>query len=222
MFAPTSTISVTGWMLQSVDKQKQKQRAQALDANGNEHAFAYWGEQTTETAEFTLGGTYANGSTITVPSLGSGIIEYTLTYSETEFPKLSVQKNSAAGGTAFSLPSTGDDAISLPARALGVPASITGIYQGLTKAKTVQIHVACQHVEETDGTGTYGTLHGMRDATVTVTITGTDGKPAFGTATGDGMADGWTSPSDQEGDSNTAIPTGSVVYEKHFPIVAAS
>ena len=47
MFNPTSTISVTGWMLQSVSRQKQKQRAQALNASGNEHAYRYWGEQNT-------------------------------------------------------------------------------------------------------------------------------------------------------------------------------
>ena len=103
MFNPTSNIAVTGWMLQSVSKQKQKQRAQALDASGNEHAHAYWGEQTSETAEFTLGGDYGQNDTIALPTLGSGVTDWTLTYSETEFPKLSVQKNSAAGGGVCSL-----------------------------------------------------------------------------------------------------------------------
>ena len=221
MFNPTSTISVTGWMLQTVQKQKQKQRAQALNSSGNEHAHRYWGEQNTETAEFTLGGDYGNNDTITVPTLGSGILEWRLTYSETEFPKLSVQKNDAAGGGTFALPSTGDNAITLPARALGCPASIPGIYSGLVAAKSVQIACACQHVEETDGSGAYGTLHGMRDVTLTVTITGVDGKPTFGSNSGDGFADGWSSPSEQDGDSNTAIATGSIVYEKHFAVTAA-
>lgn len=222
MFNPTSTISVTGWMLQSVSRQKQKQRAQALNASGNEHAFRYWGEQNTETAEFTLGGDYGADDTITVPTLGSGIIEWLLTYAETEFPKLSVQKNSAAGGGTFALPSTGDDAITLPARALGCPASIPGIYQGLVAAKSVQIACSCQHVEETDGTGAYGTKKGMRDVTITVTITGIDGKPTFGSESGDGFAAGWGTPSEQDGDSNTAIATGSIVYEKHFAVSAAA
>ena len=222
MFNPTSTISVAGWMLQSVQKQKQKQRAQALNSAGNEHAHRYWGEQNTETAEFTLGGDYGDNDTITVPTLGSGILEWLLTYSETEFPKLSVQKNDAAGGGTFALPSTGDDAITLPARALGCPLSIPGIYQGLVAAKTVQIHCTCQHVEEPDGTGTYGTLHGMRDVTITVTITGVDGKPTFGSASGDGFASGWGTPSEQEGMSNTAVDTGSIVYEKHFAVAAAA
>ena len=222
MFNPTSTISVTGWMLQSVSRQKQKQRAQALTSSGNEHAHAYWGEQNTETAEFTLGGDYGENDTITVPTLGSGIIEWLLTYAETEFPKLSVQKNTAAGGGTFALPSTGDDAITLPARALGCPATIPGIYSGLVAAKSVQIACTCQHVEETDGTGTYGTKKGMRDVTITVTITGVDGKPTFGSATGDGFASGWATPSEQEGKSNTAVDTGSIVYEKHFAVAAAA
>ena len=221
MFNPTSTISVTGWMLQSVSKQKQKQRAQALNSSGNEHAFRYWGEQNTETAEFTLGGNYGSNDTITVPTLGSGILEWVLTYAETEFPKLSVQKNDAAGGGTFDLPSTGDDAITLPARALGCPASIPGIYAGLVAAKTVQISCSCQHVEGTDGTGAYGTLKGMRDVTVTVTITGVNGKPEF-SGEGSGFAAGWATPSDQSGDSNTAIATGSIVYEKHFAVAAAA
>ena len=221
MFNPTSTISPTGWMLQTVQRQKQKQRAQALNASGNEHAYRYWGEQNTETAEFTLGGAYGNNDTITVPTLGSGIIEWLLTYSETEFPKLSVQKNDAAGGGTFALPSTGDDAITLPARALGCPASIPGIYSGLVAAKTVQIACTCQHVEEPDGTGAYGTKHGMRDVTITVTITGVDGKPTF-SGNGSGFASGWGTPSEQDGDSNTAIATGSIVYEKHFAVSAAA
>jgi hypothetical protein len=208
-------------MLQSVSRQKQKQRAQALNASGNEHAYRYWGEQNTETAEFTLGGEYGANDTITVPTLGSGIIEWLLTYAETEFPKLSVQKNDAAGGGTFALPSTGDDAITLPARALGCPASIPGIYSGLAAAKQVQIQCTCQHAEETDGSGNYGTKHGMRDVTITVTITGVDGKPTF-SGEGSGFAAGWATPSDQDGDSNTAIATGSIVYEKHFAVAAVA
>lgn len=222
MFNPTSTINPgSDWMLQSSQKQKQKQRAQALNSSGNEHAAAYWGEQNTETAEFTLGGAYGENDTITVPSLGSGITDWTLTYSETEFPKLSVQKNDAAGGGTFALPSSGDNAITLPARALGCPASIPGIYSGLVAAKTVQIACTCQHVEDTDGSGAYGTKKGMRDVTITVTITGVDGKPTF-TGTNSGFANGWTTPSEQEGNSNTAIGTGAIVYEKHFAVAAAA
>ena len=219
---PTSTISVTGWMLQGVSKQKQKQRSQALTSAGNEHAYRYWGEQTIETANFTLGGNYGENDTITVPALGSGIIEWKLTYSETEFPRLDAQKNTAAGGGTFALPSTGDDAITLPARALGCPAAIPGIYSGLVAAKTVEIVCACKHIEEPDGSGTYGTKHGMYDVTLTVTITGVDGKPTFGSETGDGFAAGWGTPGEQEGDSNTSIATGSIVYEKHFAVAAAA
>ena len=222
MFNPTSTINPGGdWMLQTVQKQKQKQRAQALNASGNEHAHAYWGEQNTETAEFTLGGDYGANDTISVPALGSGITDWTLTYSETAFPALSVQKNDAAGGGAFALPTTGNDAITLPARALGCPASIPGIYTGLVAAKQVQIACTCQHVEETDGTGAYGTKHGMRDVTITVTITGVDGKPSF-SGENSGFASGWATPSEQEGNSNTAIATGSIVYENHFAVTAAA
>lgn len=222
MFNPTSTISPgANWMLQSVSKQKQKQRAQALNASGNEHAYRYWGEQNTETAEFTLGGNYGANDTITVPALGSGITDWTLTYSETEFPKLTVQKNDAAGGGTFTLPTAGDDKITLPARALGCPTSIVGIYSGLVAAKSVQIACTCQHVEETNGSGIYGTKKGMRDVTITVTITGVDGKPTF-TGASSGFASGWGTPSEQEGDSNTAIATGSVVYEKHFAVAAAA
>lgn len=218
MFNPTSTINPgTDWMLQSVSKTKQKQRAQALNASGNEHAYRYWGEQNAETAEFTLGGAYADNGTVSVPALGGGITDWTLTYSETAFPALSVQKNSAAGGGSFTFPNT----IKLPARALGCPASIPGIYTGLVAAKTVQIACTCQHVEETDGNGNYGSKHGMRDVTITVTITGVDAKPTFSGANG-GFADGWGTPSDQEGDSNIAIGTGQVVYEKHFAVAAAA
>lgn len=223
MFNPISTINPgSDWMLQSVSKQKQKQRAQALNSAGNEHAYRYWGEQNTETAEFTLGGDYGANDTIVVPALGGGIIDWTLTYNETAFPTLSVNKNDAAGGGTFALPSTGDDAITLPARALGCPASIPGIYQGLAGAKQVQIACTCQHVEETDGSGSYGTKKGMRDVTITVTITGVDGKPTFGSANGDGFASGWATPSEQEGKSNTAIDSGSIVYEKHFAVTAAT
>ena len=221
MFNPTSTINPgADWMLQSVTKSKQKQRAQALNASGNEHAHAYWGEQNTESAEFTLGGDYAENGTVSVPALGGGITDWTLTYSETAFPGLSVQKNDAAGGGTFALPSTGDGAITLPARALGCPASIPGIYTGLVAAKSVQIACTCQHVEETDGSGNYGTKHGMRDVTITVTITGVDGKPTFSGANS-GFAAGWSTPSEQEGNSNTAIATGQIVYEKHFAVAAA-
>ena len=91
MFTPISTITVSGWMLQTVNKSTQKQRAQALTAKGNEHAHAYYGERTTETAEFTLGGNYTGN--ITVPSLGAGIIEWMLTYTETAFPALSTGRD---------------------------------------------------------------------------------------------------------------------------------
>lgn len=103
MFTPTSTITVSGWMLQSVNRSTQKQRAQALTAKGNEHAHAFYGEQSTESASFTLGGSYTGN--ITLPALGDGITDFTLTYSETEFPKLDVTKNSAAGGGSWTAPS---------------------------------------------------------------------------------------------------------------------
>ena len=208
MFAPTSTISVTGWMLQNVSKSTQKQRAQALTDKGNEHAHAMWGEQQTETANFTLGGTYSTGN-MTLPQLGSThITDFTVTYSETDFPKLDVNKNSAAvSAKTFTLP------LSLPVRALGVPASITGIYTeiGSVACKQLTIAVSAQHAEETNGEGEYGELGEFRDVSVVVTFTGVDGKPS------PTMAAGWETPSGTEGDSNTAIPSGSVVYEKHFP-----
>lgn len=210
MFAPTSTITVTGWMLQSVSVSKQRQRAQALTSKGNEHAHALWGEQTNETANFTLGGAYTGN--VNLPTLGDGIVEWTLTYSETEFPKLDVTKNSAAGGGTWTCPLT------LPARTIGCPTTIGGVTatgKTLPACKTITIHAACQHAEETDGTGTYGTLHGMRDVTVTITLTGIDGKPTLTAGT---LAAGWESPSEQSGDSNTAIGSGSIVFEKHYPI----
>ena len=131
MFTPESTITVSGWMLQTVNKSKQRQRAQALTSKGNEHAHAHYGERTTETAEFTLGGNYTGN--IIVPSLGGGIIEWALIYTETAFPALSVQKDSAAGGGTFKLP------FKLPARAIGVPASIADIY---TAIGSVAVHPA--------------------------------------------------------------------------------
>ena len=222
MFTPTSTITVSGWMLQTVSKSTQKQRAQALTAKGNEHAHAYYGERTTETAEFTLGGTYTGN--ITVPALGSGIIEWMLTYTETAFPALSVQKDSAAGGGTFALP-TG---ITLPARTIGIPSAIGGIFTKVSKVKQVQIQCTCQHAEEMNGTGAYGTgatgspaYNGMRDAVITCTLTGIDGKPTWatsGTSADVVVATGWDEDSNAENDSNTAIGGGTLVFSKHFPI----
>ena len=208
MFNPVSTITVADWMLQTVNKGKSRQRAQALTEKGNEHKHAFYGERETESAEFTLGGAYTGD--MTLPDLGSGITDYTVTYSETEFPKLSVNKDSAAGGGTFKLP------FKLPARAIGVPASIADIYTaiGSVAVKQITIAVSCQHVEEMDGSGAYdpNTLSGMRDVTVTVTFTGVNGKPA------PTMATGWDSPSDTATQSNTAVDGGTIVYEKHFPI----
>ncbi len=206
MFTPTSTITVSGWMLQSVNRSTQKQRAQALTAKGNEHAHAYYGEQETESASFTLGGSYTGN--ITLPSLGDGITDFTLTYSETEFPKLDVTKNSAAGGGSWTAPFT------LPARSIGCPSALEGIATSIGACKSISIAVSCQHIEEMDGSGEYDpdTYSGMRDVTVTITFTGVAGKPSI-TA-----ADGWSSPSATDSDSNTAIAAGSVVYEKHFPV----
>ena len=206
MFNPQSTINVTGWMLQSVQTSKSRSRAQALDENGNEHSHELWGERTTEQADFTLGGDYSGN--LALPALGDGITDLTLTYSETEYPKLSVSKDSAAGGGTFTFP----EGITFPARTIGCPAQIPGVYSKLNGAKQVTIAVSCKHVEETDGDGNYGENHGMHDVTVTVTVTGVDGKPEVT------FEDGWTSPSESAGNSNTAIGTGNVVYEKHFPI----
>lgn len=208
IFAPQSTITVTGWMLQSVSKTKTLQRAQALTDKGNEHASKTWGEQNAETANFTLGGTYESGN-MTLPQLGSThITDFTVTYSETDFPKLDVNKNDAAvSAKSFSLP------INLPVRALGVPSAITGIYTaiGSKAVKQLTIAVAAVHAEETDGEGEYGTYGEFRDVSVKVTFTGVSGKPS------PTMATGWDNVSDAQGNSNTALPTGSVVYEKHFP-----
>ena len=217
MFTPTSTITVSGWMLQTVNKSTQKQRAQALTAKGNEHAHAYYGERTTETAEFTLGGNYTGN--ITVPSLGSGIIEWMLTYTETAFPALSVQKDSAAGGGTFALPS----GITLPARTIGIPSAIAGIFTKISKVKQLQIQCACQHAEEMNGTGVYAptTLSGMRDAVITATLTGIGSKPTWassGTAADVVVAAGWDEDSNAENDSSTAIGGGTLVFSKHFPI----
>lgn len=210
MFNPTTNINVPAdWMLQSVQTTTNKQRSQALNSAGNEHSHAQWGERTTEQAEFTLGGTYEGN--ISMPSLGSGVTDFTLIYSETEFPTLSVSSDDAAGGATWSFP----EDITFPARTIGCPSSIPGIYSDLSAAKQVTIAVSCQHVEETDGSGQYGTHNGMRDCVVTVTITGVAGKP---TVT---FGEGWSDNSVTEGNSNTAIATGSVTYEKHFAITAA-
>jgi hypothetical protein len=210
MFNPTTTINVPAdWMLQSVQTTTSKQRAQALNSQGNEHSFAQWGERTTEQADFTLGGKYEGN--IPMPSLGSGVTDFALTYSETEYPTLSVSSDDAAGGASWSFP----EDVTFPARTIGCPSAIPGIYSGLSAAKQVTIAVSCQHVEEPDGNGEYGTYNGMRDCVVTVTITGVAGKP---TVTFDA---GWSDNSASEGNSNTALATGSVVYEKHFPITAA-
>ena len=212
MFDPISTITATGWMLQTVTEGEQKQRAQALTSKGNEHAFRYHSEITTETANFTLGGSYTGN--MTIPSLGGGITDWTVTYSEKDFPKLDVTKSSAAGGGTFACPLT------LPARAIGCPTSIPGFTatgKTLPPCKTITIACTCQHVEETDGTGEYDpdNFSGMRDATITITLTGIDGRPTITAGTIDA---GWDSPSGTKTNSNTAIGSGSVVYEKHFPI----
>ena len=206
-FAPTSSITVDGWMLQTPSVSRSVSRAQALDERGDEHAFATYGEQDTETAEFTLGGDYETGS-MTLPKLGSThITEFSVTYSETDFPKLSVSKSSAAvSATSWTFPLT------LPVRALGVPASIDGLYtaQGAVAVKTLAIQVTAQHVEETDGSGNYGTLGEFRDVTVKATFTGVAGRPA------PTMASGWTLVESQASNSNTALPSGSVAYERHY------
>lgn len=213
IFAPTSTISVDGWMLQTPNVSTNVNRAQALDAHGDEHAYATWGEQTTETAEFTLGGTYESG-TMTLPKLGSThVTEFTVTYSEEAFPSLSVSKSSAAvSAKSWTFP------LSLPVRALGVPSAVTGIYtaQGSVAVKTLAIQVTAQHAEATDGSGTYGTLGEFRDVAVKATFTGVAGKPA------PTMADGWTLVESQHSNSNTALPSGSVAYEKHFAFSSSS
>ena len=209
MFNPSSTITVTDWMLQSVNKSTSKQRAVALTAKGNEHKHEYFGTRNTESAEFTLGGAYSGN--MTLPSLGSGITDFTVTYDEKEFPKLSVNKDSAAGGGTFALP------FNLPARTIGIPAAIADLYESVTGCKQVTIAVSCQHVEETNGSGAYDNTNysGMRDATVTVTFTGIKGKP---TVVIDDDNYVWAEDSNAENDSNSAIGGGSVVYVAHFPI----
>ena len=207
MFNPQTTIPHTDeWMLQTANKSVQRQRAQALDERGNEHSHALWGERTTEQADFTLGGAYEGN--LTVPVLKDGVTDWILTYSETAFPALSVSKDDAAGGATFALPSD----IKLPARTIGCPAVIPGIFSGLSGAKQITIACSCQHVEETDGNGNYGTHNGMYDPSITVTITGVDGKPDVD------FEDGWSEDSTAENSSNTAISGGSVVYSKHFSI----
>jgi len=208
MFSPTSNIVVAGWMLQRVTKSVTKTRAQALTDKGNEHSHAMWGERTTESASFTLGGTYDSGN-MTLPQLGSThLTDFTVKYSETAFPSLDVNKDSAAtSATAFSCPLT------LPKRSLGVPSTITDVYTaiGAQAVKELSVSVSGTHSEDTDGSGAYGTLGEFRDVVVQVTFTGVSGKPS------PTMASGWTEVTNSEEDSNTAIPTGSVVYEKHFP-----
>ena len=207
MFNPQTTIPhATEWMLQTANKSVQRQRAQALDKNGNEHANKYWGERTTETADFVLGGEYTG--VLSLPELKDGVTDWTLTYSETAFPTLSVSKDDAAGGGTFALP-TG---IQLPARTIGCPTAIPGIFSGLSGAKQITIACSCQHVEDTDGSGNYGTLNGMYDPSITVTITGIDGKPDVD------FEEGWSEDSNAENSSNSAISGGSVVYSKHFAI----
>ena len=209
MFNPTSTITVSGWMLQSVNTATSKQRAVALTAKGNEHKHQYFGTRNTESAEFTLGGAYTGN--LTLPALGSGITDWTLTYDEKEFPKLSVNKDSAVGGGTFTFP------FALPARTIGIPSAIADIYEEVENCKQITIACSCQHAEETDGTGAYDAANfsGMRDATITVTFTGITGKP---TVTMDDDNYGWTEDSDAENDSNTSVGGGTVVYQIHFPI----
>jgi len=208
MFNPESTITVADWMLQSVTKAVTKTRAQALTTKGNEHKHAEWGERTTENATFTLGGAYAANGNMTLPQIGStNITDYQVDYSETDFPALAVNKDSGAvGSAAFSLP------FSLPVRTLGVPTQIANVYTaiGAQAVKKLSVKVAGTHAETTDGQGAYGTLGEFRDIVVTVTFEGVSGKP------NPTMASGWTDVTNQEGNSNTAIPTGSIVYEKHF------
>ena len=208
-FNPDALITISGWTRQSSSNGGSKQRAQALDENGDELAYREHGNQKSVTMNFVATATTGN---LTLPKIGAilngyHVDNFTLTYSQASFPTLSVSAHKH-GNAAHDECRTYTPSITAPA-CFGVPSEF-GEFDCGDDVGMRSLSYSCQvnHVDENDGAGEH--LAGDNyDGSETVSIDTT----GITTIT---APSGWTNDSSSESKSNTAAETASASFSHHI------
>lgn len=220
-FSPTDVLSLGGnWAVQEVNLSDAYQRAQGLDAAGDEAVSETFDEKTSGTVVYEDHS--ASGGSLTLPTVGAvgggyHIDSYQVVYSSNGWPRLTVTvhkhgQNSHADGeqnefnasvvlpTGFGCPREILDA--LDATVFEVTDTDAGV-RGLTYS------LGCTHVDEGDEAGDH--LAGEnRDGVETLSVEFTKDPGSSVTASAD-----WDEMTDGAAQGNTAAETASMSWEHH-------
>jgi hypothetical protein len=219
-FSPTDVLSLGGtWAVQENSLSESNQRAQGLDAVGDEAAGQTYDNKTAGTIVYEDHS--AAGGTLTLPAVGSvaggyHIDSLSLAYNATGWPRLTVTvhkhaDNSHADGdmneysatpvfpTGFGIPRELEDALE---------ASLFSITDDDAGLRSMTYTLGATHVDENDEAGDH--LAGQtRDGVETLAVEFTK-IPAVVT-----IAAGWDEMTDGSNKSNTAAETASMSWEHH-------
>ena len=218
-FNPECPYTITNAELQSESPSISYQRAQSLDANGDEANAVMYGGRKTQTFSFRGTGT-GNFGTISVGSI-AGTEKYHMdsvaaSYSTTDNPELTISAHAHTSGYSHGSPhNTASPSIVLPA-AFGTCAWNT--FFGLTADKSVSslnYNLSLTH-EEANGCDGNATASQNRDAVETITV---EFVGIVDEATVKAALDGWDVTSANPGTKgNTAAETSSYTLEHHIAI----
>lgn len=221
-FDTTDPFGLADWEVQTgPNPNLTKQRASALNRFGNEFARAQYGAQ--EACSFTYVAKKFTG-TLTVPNVGlvSGgyhLDNWSVSYSQTGYPTLTLSCHRHIDGTEDSNCRQYAPTFSVPARAIGVPTSISGKTEGTVFAladsatvgiRSMTLSVALNHVDEMDNEG--GHLAGDNydgSETISVDFTGDIDSSDYT------LHAEWTDDSLNKSNGNTTATTSSLTASHH-------
>lgn len=217
-FNPIDPFGLADWEVQSgPNPSVEKQRASALGQNGDEIAFAQYGEKESGTCEYIAKSATGN---LSVPNVGMTMDGYHIdsvqvSYSQTEWPKLSISWHKHNDGNVDSGCREYAPSVTFPARAIGVPSSLGSAFSitpGTSVGmRSVQYQLQCNHVEEMNGDG--GNLAGDNydgSETLTVEFTGNVSQGAWT------LGSDWTDDTFAKSMGNTSATTSTLTATHHL------
>ncbi len=222
-FGPVDPFGLTSWEIQNgPNPSTEYQRASALGSDGDEIAFTQYGGKSSGTCEYVA--KVATG-TLTIPNVGSvkngwHIDSVQVSYSQTEWPKLSISCHKHVSGVEDSACREYAPSLTFPARLIGVPTSLgdafsvtTGTTVGL---RSIQYQLQCNHVEVENNEG--GNLAGDNyDGTETLSVEFTGSvEPTAWT-----LGEKWTADTVAKSQSNTEATTTSLSATHHIAHVTS-
>lgn len=215
-----SWATTGGWLIQTEENETVRERAQALDANGNEAAHALYGAKTTRTLTLTC---CSSAGSLTLPAIGSlidasgkawHVDSFTLEKSPTAWPSLTLVLH-AHDSRKHTACRTFTPSLTLAA-GRGIPRNVGGFSLSDLGIGFAAFTYRCEtnHVDATDGDGEFLAADNY-DGTETVTLRTTGEGPVTTPA-------GWGETHASQSRANTSHDATEHTYTRHTAMTGAA